>query len=665
MEEKDLKSLLEAEISDATGFLDDDVTEERRLALEYYLGEAFGNEADGRSQVVSRDVLDSVEQALPTLMKMFTAGDLVAEYEPVGPEDEAGAMQATDYVNHVFLNENDGFRVMYDTFKTALIQKTGIFHWWAEDCEAVKQTSFSGLTEDEVLALVGEDGVEVVSQDADEYGFTDLTIKRRYKEKKIRVASVPPEEFLISKRAVSIQDAAFVAHRRRVLKSDLVAMGYDADVVKDLPPEDDYELTDEYQARWSNDLHDTLDIPGDWTRHEVIITTAYVRCDQDGDGIAELLRVVCAGSSGIKILEDEVWDHVPMAAVCPVPIPHKFFGLSLADMTVDLQLIKSTLLRQMLDNLYLTNSPEREVVEGAVNIKDLLETRVGGIKRVKQAGAIRDLAVPFTAGQSFPMLQYLDDVKEQRTGINKQFTGADAGALQRQSATAANLLFTNAAQRIELIARVFAETGVRELFRGLLKLVVQHSDKEKVFRLRGQWVQVDPRVWNAEMDCRVNVGLGYGNTESKLQQLMTVLNLQIQALTAGGLGMVEPKQIHNTLTKLVELSGLKSVEPYFTDPTQRQQMPQEQQPSPEMMKLQAEMQAKQAEMQAELQLETAKFQAEMQLKQQEMQARLQLEREKMMLEHQRKTTELATEADLEAQKVALNSSVNVGLRDST
>lgn len=680
MTDRELSAIVMAEVRDAVGYLgsSSSISEERATALRYYMGEPFGDERDGRSKVVSRDVADTVEWILPSLLRVFTAGDDIVRFEPVGMEDEPFANQATDYINHVFNKDNNGFLVLYTWFKDALIQKNGIVKYWWEVTERAETESYSGLSEAEMIHLISAADVEVLEHTKsaaptddvlsaphpDMGGEThDVKIRRQHSEGRVRIEPVPPEEFLIARRARSLDDADFVGHRVYKTRSELVAAGYPKRLVETLPTYHDVDDTDEALARWEDDEFRTAGSL-DPMMQTVEIIEAYLKVDEDGDGIAELLKVTVAGGEGGQLLDKEPVDDVPFASLCPVPMPHKFFGLSVADLVMDLQRIKSVLWRQMLDNLYLTNNPQREVVMSKLEkggLDDLLNSRVGGIIRAKQEGAVRELAVPHAASASFPMMEYVDRVRQYRTGVAPASTGLDAEALENQTATAVNQMTAAANQRIELIARIFAETGVKDLFRGLLRLVAHHQDKPRMVRLRNQWVPMAPAQWNAEMDVSVEVGLGHGNRDQQMGTMMQVLSLQKEALGAGGLGLVTPKHIYNALTKMVQWAGLKSVTPYFSDPDQQpMQGPQQMAPDPAVMaheKAAAELQVKREQAMAEVELDAQKQAARLATDREvalvKAQAEAQLRQERLVAEMRLKEMELTAEIALEKAKLSL------------
>lgn len=665
MTDRELRALVMAEVRDAVGSIGSASTlsSERATALKYYLGEPFGDERDGRSKVVSRDVADTVEWILPSLLRVFAAGDDVVRFEPVGMEDEAFADQATDYINHVFNKDNDGFLILYTWFKDALIQKNGIVKYWWEVTTKAEVETYSGLTETEVFHLVSAPEVEVMAYSEDQMGHA-VKVRRLKQQGRVRIEPVPPEEFLISRRARTMDEAAFVGHRVYKTRSDLVATGYPKRLVETLPAYYAVDDTDEALVRWEDDEFRTAGSM-DPMMQTVEIIEAYVKADADGDGLAELLKVTVAGGADGQLLDKEPVDAIPFASLCPVPMPHKFFGLSVADLVMDLQRIKSVLWRQMLDNLYLTNNPQREVVMAKLEkggLDDLLHSKVGGIIRAKQEGAVRELTVPAAAAASFPMMEYVDRVRQYRTGVAPASTGLDAEALENQTATAVTQMTAAANQRIELIARIFAETGVKDLFRGLLRVVTRHQDQARVVRLRNTWVPVMPGQWNADgMDASVEVGLGHGNRDQQMGYMMKILELQKEALGAGGLGLVTPKHIYNALSKLVQWGGLKHIAPYFSNPDEQPPEAHGPPPDPEAElareKARAELQIKRESAEAEAALDAQKqmqrLATEREVALVKAQAEAQLRQERLAAEMRLKEMELNAEIALEKAKLTL------------
>jgi hypothetical protein len=655
-----LKSILDAEIDDAIGYLETETTDERQQALEFYNRESYGNEVEGKSQIVTGEVAEVIDGALPQLMRVFTSSDDAVVFEPVNQGDEEAAEQATTYVNHIFYKDNNGFEIMHDWMKDALLQKVGVVKAYWEDKTDVNVEKYYGLSDDELAMIAQDEEVDIVSQDSTivqeaqldpmtgmevspVISMHDVKLKRSVNKGKVVVENVPPEEFLISKRARTIADAPFVAHRKMVTRGELIAMGYDEEVVEKLPTGDALEFSPERIARYSRGEQPTDMDSDDESMQLVEYFECYIQVDMDDDDIAELRRVCYAGN---EILHNEECDYVPFHSICPIPIPHKFFGHSLADRAMDLQLIKSTITRQMLDNLYLTNNYRVGAVEGQVNLDDLLTSTAGGVVRMKNPNAIVPMTVQSNAAQSFPMLQYLDEVQSKRSGVSDAQQGLNPDVLQNVTATAVNAMQSASQGKLELIARIFADTGVSSLFKGILQLVCKYQQKERIIRVNNKYVPFDPREWSSEYNITVNVGLGTGSKQEQLATMQMILDKQEQIITQYGLSnpLVNLKQYRDTLARFVQMAGFKDDSQFLMEVTdeQSQQLAQQQ-----AQNAAQNPQTAAAQMLAEVEREKA------QLKAQTDQAKLQLDREQMQLEAQQKQLELQQQEVKQTTDLAL------------
>ena len=662
MDDGELQSVLRAEFDDARDYHTNQLGNERQKAGDYYLGAKFGNEQEGRSSVVSTEVADTIEYVMPSLMRIFASTDEAVRFMPRGPEDVEAAEQASEYVNWVLNNENAGFTILHNWFKDALLNKMGVVKFWWDEKVETSTEEYEGLSDPEFALLVSDQAVEVVEHEqkvlqaavvdpmsgvmvSPQIVSHEVTVRRRRKYGCIKVDNVPPEEFFANKRARSLEDARFVAHRVEMTASDLIAMGYDRDLVESKAGATSDLETDAERNRRFADL--AKNDPADDSQRTVLVTECYVRVDYDGDGIAELRRIVCFGED-MEVAANDPFDHIPFAVVSPILMPHKLVGRSLAELVMDLQLIKSTVLRQLLDNLYLSNNSRVVVVDGQVNLDDLLTNRPGGIVRSAAPGMVSPLSVPQIGQQAFGMLEYLDAVREQRTGINRASMGLDADKLQSTTAIAVQAQMSASQGKIEMIARVFAETGMRALFKGLLHLATKYENRPKIIRLRGKFVPMDPRNWKTEYDVSVNVGLGTGQTQERMQALMMVLGKQEQLMQQLGLQnpVVSPNQYLNTLKQLVQLAGFKDSGQFFAAQIDMQAMAQQQgekPPSPadlEMAKVQAKVQADQAKAANDIKMAQAKLAAEIKLREAELAAEMAL-KERELYMNPRASTNIA------------------------
>ena len=635
--EQELMTRIKQEISDSLGY-DGEISLQREEAIKYYYALPFGNEVEGRSQYVDSTVQDTVEWIKPSLMRVFASGDEMVKFTPHGPEDVQAAEQATDYVNYVFTKDNPGWEILYSWFHDALLQKNGIVKVWWDEYEEEKREEYHNLGELEFEYLIAQDDVEVIEHtevagNEMEETYHDVVIKRVGYNGKIKIENVPPDEFLISREAKGIQDARFVCHRVKKTVSELREMyGDDWDVgelgagyneeVYNAERMARYEIDDSFA--WGTGLNES----GEEALREYWLHESFIQTDYDDDGIAEL-RKVC--SVGDHIFSNEEIDKVPFVSITPLKIPHKFFGLSVADLVMDLQLIKSTLMRNLMDNAYNQNFGRYAVLEGQANLDDLLTQRPGGVVRVKSPNAVMPLATPPLQPESFQMLGYLDEVREARTGVNKNTQGINADALtSHTTATAVNAVMTNAQSRVELIARQFAETGVKELMYCIYELLLKYQDKERVVMLRNEWVPVRPDMWSDKMDCTVSVALGNGSKDQQMAHLSQMLQFAAQAMQ-GGLPIVTPQNMYNLGAALIKAMGYQNIDDFLTPPPP----PQPNQGDPE-----AQMKAQQEQMemqikQKELEIKAADVQVKM--------AKIQQEAKKDAVDAQLKAAELALE----------------------
>ena len=589
---QEILSIVSKEIHNASGYIGGELVARRKKSLEYYLGMPLGNEQEGKSQVISNDVMDTVESLMPPLMKIFTSGDNVFSCEGVGPEDEEMARQCSDYINHIFLKENNGFTSLYSAFKDALIQKNGILKIYWDNSNKTEREEYTKLTDDEFNNLVSDEEVKVQNhteykepivddqgEQLDEITFHDVVIQRTRMYGQVRIDPIPPEEFLIERRCKSIDTANFIAHRTNKTKTELIEMGYDRDLVDSLPTGDPDYFTEDKFVRHQNIDFSHGETDGDKSTQDVLLHECYVRMDVNDDGKAELLKICVAGDAK-KILDIEEIDTMPFISMTPVIMPHRFHGRSIAELVEDIQLIKSTVMRQMLDNMYLTNNNRVAIQDGQVAMDDLLTNRPGGIVRTKQPP--QNVMMPIVSQpiteQASGMLAYLDSVKESRTGVSKTAQGLNSDSLNNKTATGMNQVLTQSQMRMELIARIFAETGVKDLALKIFELVCKYQQKEKIIRIRGKYIPMRPYEWKDRVNITVQVGLGTGSKEQQLILMNAILERQMQAinLQQNAFGpMVNLRNIYNSLKKLVENAGLNSIEPYFMDPdVGASQMPQ-------------------------------------------------------------------------------------------
>lgn len=718
MTEDELRALTDAEMRLAVGYWSGKLANQRQKAMSYYLAEPKWDlappEVEGRSSVVAPVVRNTIESMLPQLMVKFAGSDTVVEFEPNKPGDEGKAATATDYINYLYNVRNHGERVSYVWMKDALLSKNGFIKVWWDTRNEETREEYIGLTDIELAQLMDDEEVEVTEQksypdeeDAEERQkhleqlqqqldraldaaqqnpqaaqavqqlqqqmaqvqqmppklLFDVVCKRTKDGGRIRVENVPPEEMLVSRKAKTLADAQFVGHRVSRTVSELKSMGYPASVVDNITSDDQAAaLNMERIERLSYDdelayLNTDTVQSMDESQRIVWVTECYLRVDYDGDGIAELRKVVRAGN---QVLENEIVDCIPFVGITPVPMPHKLFGLSIADLALESQKIETALLRGVLDNTYLAINGRYFAVDGQVNLDDLLTSRPGGVVRVKQPGAVGRLDTGSGDAQlGLGMLEYMKGFNEDSTGWTRYNQGSDGDTLN-QTATGVNLVTSRADMRLDLIARNFAD-GFRDLFRLMLKLVSQYQQKEDVVKLRGQWVPVNPREWRNGFDCVINVGLGTGNKDQQVGHLMALLQQQQFGLQVG---TATPMNVLEAQKELAKAMGFKSADKFFQAPQGPPPNPAQAQMQAEQAKVQAQMQLESQKMQmqqqtdivrqrAEMEQHQAKVAAEAQLAQMEAQLKAELERAKLDSERWKAQLESNTRIYLEQMKLGL------------
>jgi hypothetical protein len=594
----------------AVGYYTGQIAAEQATAMNYYLGKPFGTEEEGRSQVVSSDVWDAVEGMTPMVLRPFVASEDVVRFNPVGPDDEQAAQQESDYINWVVTQKNDVFNELMAWVKTGLLQKNGVVKYWWEKSRSSTIERYFGVEDDVYTALIGDDGVEVTehTETAGPDGAVvhDVTIRVTEEVGEAKYCVIPPEELLISKdaRSPNPQVARFVQHRRKVTISELREMGYDVDDDISDAGSNDTDFTQQYQAR-RNEEENNQSNSGemlDPASREVMFRETFMLVDYDGDGIAEL-RKVC--SVGRKTLANEETEEIPFCGWTPYTQPFKFYGRCPADETAEIQLVKSTVLRQTMDNIYTINN-NRNFVSNKVNLDDLLDNQIAGVVRV-DSDIVGNHVVPAPVTPigaiTMPMIEYFDSAKENRTGFTRYNQGTDADSLNK-TATGVRIIKQAGDVRNELVSRSFAEQGLAPLMRGIHGLCRRHATKAETVRLRGEWVEVDPRGWKTRKDLTVSVGLGNADQQMKLQAVQ-MLGAEQKALAA--VGIVTPENFYNNAAKMVEAAGFKNPEQFFTHPQKMPPAPQ--QPNPEIEIKQGELQIKGQSLQidqARLELEKRK-----------------------------------------------------------
>jgi hypothetical protein len=661
--EEQILSKIDNEENIAYGINDSQLSSERAEAINYYLGEPFGNEIEGRSQVVSYDVQDTIESALPQLLKVFVSGDEVVKFEPKNPEDVAAADQETDYVNHVVMEKNNGFETFYVWFKDALLSKNGYVKAYYEENEEYETEEYKGLTDGQLDMFAADDNIEIeeheeypdpsvdmaiLQQQAMMMGqdpalvpipmLHDVKIKVKEITGEIKIKNVAPENMMVSVDCIGtdLNTARFVQHRELMHPSE-VAEIFDVDeneINQIMAEMDEFEIESNARDIYSEQYDRAVDTS------EVLVRDTYLKVD------GERKRFVVLGNQ--IIYKEDSCEHVPFACVSPMLMPHRHVGRSYTDLTKDIQMIKSTLIRGQLDNMYLANNG-RYAISDRVNLDDMLTSRPGGVVRVNGEPSASILPLqhaPFPP-TSFTMVEYMDDMKEKRTGITAYNQGLDSNSLNK-TATGVQQIMSAAQQRLELVARTFAETGVKDLFLLVHRLVRQNVTKPDIVRIRNQWVNIDPREWKNRKDLSISVGLGAGNKDQQLMHLNTILQMQKEALAVG---LTDPEKIYNALAKLTQNAGFKNPDEFWINPANTPEQ-EGTPPDPTTMAIQGQLAIEQAKAQGDLAI--AREKAEANLEQEQLRSRndVIIEREK-----------IAAQAELERFKAQLKAETDLAIAE--
>jgi hypothetical protein len=631
MDDDEVQSIAKDALDSAISFVESEIAEDRIKSQRYFEGEVDIGQEDGRSKIVATKVRDTIRAIKPSLMRVFLSSENPVEYIPTSQEDVVGAEQATKYAHWKFQQLN-GYRLLNDAIHDALVKKTGVIKIWWEDNKEAEIHSYTNVTEEEMFAIVNDENVTVlehsteVEMEMNEMGIEievpmhSLKVSYEKSTGNLQMESVPPEEFIVDRNAKSVEDAFIVAHRTEMRVSDLVQMGYDFEEISNLSglsSDDTYTDSEAFERKgYEQDEEEHMADP---SMKKVSVTEAYMKIDKEGTGVAIMYRLLLAGGDD-KLLECEPYGEVPFAVFEVDPEPHTFFGRSVADLLMNDQDSSTAMLRGMMDNVALTNSPRQGYVQGQVNVDDLMNNEIGGLVRMKSPQALVDIATPFVAGQVLTAMQYMDDAVEAKSGVSRASMGLDPDALQNTSATAARLQAQQGSAQIEVMARNIAEGGMKRLFKLLLHLMVENSCEETMMRLHGQFQPVDPRTWNTNMDMSVNVGVGTGQEGERHAALSQALQMQMQIWSqyGNGNGLVTMTGIRNTLGDMLALQGVRNVDRYFNPITPEieqmliQQQQQKAQENPQMTDGEALVQAEQykADKKAEMDMLKAQIDAQ-------------------------------------------------------
>lgn len=657
----DVQAVVTRLIEEAIQHYEENLEPDQVDATDYYYGRPFGDEKDGRSQVVSTEVRDATLNQMASLMKVFAGSERVVEFAPDSARDRAAAELQTEYVNFVFMEDNPGYLILDSVFKDALVRRIGILKWWWEDDPTPEGAAFTGLTETQVMALMQDlevQDVEVTNIDTSIPGIpmydADVVWQQRGR---CRVAAVPNEEFIFTPDAQSLDSAGIVAHVREVPASELIAMGVPEELVYEhvgahLTPKGTGDLRDARQYHGgTGSTFSQEGTPQDKSQQPVVFAEAYGRIDADGDGLGELRKFECIGPefliiNGTDEEPGELVDDAPFAVFTPILEPHTIVGLSNFDLLRDLQKIISQIERGTLNSLAKAIDPPLEVVNNEVNMRDVLNPEISGIIRVRRPGMMREVTSDFVGREALPVLEYYRDKRADRIGMTRAGEGLDPDALQSSTEEAVGATLARSQQMQEMIARTFAETGMKRAFAGILKLVVENQDYAREVELNGRFVEVDPRSWSALRRVRIGVALGSGTPQERMMALEKI-SLKQSELKQMGSPLVTTVHERNLLRRWTDLAGYKDTDEFFApwgpeEEAQYQQQLAQQPPPPNPQTMLLQIEQAKAEMEAEID-----------------RAKLELERWKAAMQDDRERDKLARDAALKERELELKHAVEI------
>lgn len=656
MADADRRKLVAQIAESCVNFVEDTLAPARALATSYYHGKPFGNEQRGRSQVVSTEVRDTVRAMEPPIMRVIFGPEQVVEFVPTGPGGEEQAEAQTKSVNYVFTEDNNGFLETLSVLKDGLIRRLGAYKvWWEDGADVPVADVLTDLDEETMASIIAEKGITPTRVETDQTtGLSKMYFTQPRDGGRVRLRAVPSEEIVYNPEARSVEEALCVGTITPKTTGDLIAMGISEKDLKehgglsslhqDNPSADERreesEEQEDVEAGESNDQHSYGEF--------------YMNIDVDGDGVNELRRVCTIGPKFYEVKNEPAPDGVDLVLFCPFPEPHTLNGRSVADLTMDLQKISSSILRATLDSLALSIFPRTVYVDNAANAKDILNTAIGAPIREKAPNMVRELTHTFVGKEAMPILQFFREIGERRTGIAAGASDLDMDALQSTTKSAADAAISASSAQLELTARVFAEMTLKPLFKRISALLKKHSDKGRWLRIHDSWVEMKPSEWTSE-DVRVRVMLGSMLVEKKLEVLAAIATRQENIITQAGPDnpVVSLAQLRHTYAKAVELSGYPDASQFFkVVPKDWKPNTPEPAPNPEMEAVKIE--AQKAE--AKNALDTQKLQGEFSFKEREIalkERELELKEHEAMMDNERAIMEIKSKETIAIRELEL------------
>lgn len=551
----------------------DYISANRRNALASYLGEK-GEVEKGKSSVVSTDVADAIEWIMPEVMKAFTQNNEVVTFDPVNADDKRQAEIESRYVYDTIMKDNNGFLILHEFVKDALMQKNGFLKVFYDDSAEVTTEDYTGLTEPEYNMLIADPFVEVTGLEIEEVDdlppLYNVNITRTMPNGRTEIIAVAPEDFRVSRmhNSVSLEKCRFCAHMMLKSKTDLIDDGYDLDIIEELDG-NSFEYSENTLYRFS--MQGEMVTPAELMNEDdpmYEVAECYMYIDIDGDGIAEYVKVTVAGyDNPTHVLDIEPIDSNPFISATAILMSHKLFGLSIYDRLKEIQEQKTSLWRNILDNMYLQNNQRTIAIEGQVNLDDLLVSRAGGIIRAKTPNAVQPFTTPALPSDAYRMLDYLDQVRAGRSGVSPEGSIADTAMGDSVGSQGLERLLSQKEELVGLMVRVFAETGIKPLCNKIRDILIRHRDVAEDYEFRGDWIKVNPSQWRARKRSTVRVGTGSGNRKEQAAAIQNVLLLQEKILQNPNQTLVTEEKVFNALNDLTKFSGMPGAAAYFLDPS--------------------------------------------------------------------------------------------------
>lgn len=632
--DEELIDLLDRRIKNAVGYLDSELKDERLTVIDYMQGDEPKQTRKGGSQFVSQDVYDSVGAMAAQVIETFSSSQQLVRFAPQGKEDEVRARAMTSVAAYVLFRQNPGYTIISDVVNDGLTSRLGVAKAWWEKAEEICEYSFEGLTENEVAvqALQGsyeldQDSIEEDGESQDGQPLYKGRMSVLEDKSQVQIAVIPPNEFLVSKRARSLEEASFVAHRVAKSKAELKAMAKEegipeseVDALKD--GEYNHSVWDEEESERFDGVDDGVFAPED-EPDKVYVYEAYLKGDFDGKGSTGLWKITKCGHI---IFSKERIKRLPFCVFTPIRIPHAFWGFNYAMKVVPVQRGKTSLFRAILDHTAVTINPRLQVVRGTLqNPNELTDPRRGGIINVNRPDGLIPLVQQPLNPFVFNTLQLLDSENEDTTGISRLSQGLNKDAVSQQnSAALVEQLTTNSQTRQKIVAKNFAFGFLIPLYYLIADLLAENASQEMMVEVAGEWQAVDPETWKTRRDLIAEMHLGYGEVDQEVQKWLMLHQLLSQDPSMGP--FYGPMQRYNLYKKVFDLKGVKDTDAYLTPPEQAKP------PQPDPMMI-AELQLKQTEAEvkkAEIQLK----QQEAQLKLVELQQKLSLQNKQIMLKAQ-------------------------------